>query len=284
MLLGVVADYLKEYGPREFTVTLKPTTPQSVVTGLLNFVERSQPGRAQAVRARVERDYRKLSEALQECGRALLEFVYDTIERSRRRSLREMWLAARESKTDEELRRRVLEYLSEGDILPSLQELVDEEVFRYDDWQPLLERIDSPETAREWRASTARELASYPDHPGLLLGRAYSEAIDPDGNLRELEFNLESSVSAARRNYAVTDEELGKMLSWLQSGLDYVNRDASICAAAHAIDSNVSTTETRNNIRVVAREGNLFAGVILLTDVLREAEEIARRSEEIMRN
>jgi ATP-dependent DNA helicase RecQ len=284
MLLGVVADYLKEYGPREFTVTLRPTTPQSVVTGLLNFVERSQPGRAQAVRTRVEHDYRKLSEALQECGRALLEFVYDTIERSRRRSLREMWLAARESKTDEELRRRVLEYLSEGDILPSLQELVDEEVFSYDDWQPLLERIDNPEAAREWRASTARELASYPDHPGLLLGRAYSEAIDPDGNLREFEFNLESSMSAARRNYAIADEELRKMLTWLQSSLSHSNRDASICAAALAIDSKVSTDETRKNIRLIARDGNLYAGVILLADVLREAEEIARKSEEIMRN
>jgi ATP-dependent DNA helicase RecQ len=232
----------------------------------------------------VEHDYRKLSEALQECGRALLEFVYDTIERSRRRSLREMWLAARESKTDEELRRRVLEYLSEGDILPSLQELVDEEVFSYDDWQPLLERIDNPEAAREWRASTARELASYPDHPGLLLGRAYSEAIDPDGNLREFEFNLESSMSAARRNYAIADEELRKMLTWLQSSLSHSNRDASICAAALAIDSKVSTDETRKNIRLIARDGNLYAGVILLADVLREAEEIARKSEEIMRN
>jgi ATP-dependent DNA helicase RecQ len=284
MLLGVVDDYLTEYGSEEFIVTLNPTTPDSVVAGLLSFVERSQPGRAQAVRTRVEHDYRKLSEALQECGRALLEFVYDTIERSRRRSLREMWLAARESKTDEELRRRVLEYLSEGDILPSLQELVDKETFQYDDWQPLLGRIDNPDAAREWRASTARELASYPDHPGLLLGRAYSEAIDPEGNLREFEFNLESSMSAARRNYAVTEEELGKMLSWLQTGLSYTNRDASICAAALAIDNQINTSDTQNNVRVAAREGNLYAGVILLANVLREAEEIARQSEEIMSN
>jgi len=284
MLLGIVADYLKEFGPREFTVTLKPTSPELVVNGLLTFVERSQPGRAQAVRTRVERDYRKLSEALEECGRALLEFVYDTIERSRRRSLREMWLAARESQTDEELRRRVLDYLSEGDILPSLQQLVDKEIFRYEDWQPLLERIDDPDAAREWRASTARELASYPDHPGLLLGRAYSEAIGPDGNLREFEFNLESSMSAARRSYSITDDGLGRMLEWLQRSLKFTNRDASICAAALAIENLIGTRETEANINESAHDGNLYAGVLLLADVLRDAEHIAQYSEELIRH
>ena len=105
-----------------------------------------------------------------------------------------------------------------------------------------------------------------------------------EGNLREFEFNLESSMSAARRNYAVTEEELGKMLSWLQTGLSYTNRDASICAAALAIDNQINTSDTQNNVRVAAREGNLYAGVILLANVLREAEEIARQSEEIMSN
>jgi len=210
--------------------------------------------------------------------------VYDTIERSRRRSLREMWLAARESQTDEELRRRVLDYLSEGDILPSLQQLVDKEIFRYEDWQPLLERIDDPDAAREWRASTARELASYPDHPGLLLGRAYSEAIGPDGNLREFEFNLESSMSAARRSYSITDDGLGRMLEWLQRSLKFTNRDASICAAALAIENLIGTRETEANINESAHDGNLYAGVLLLADVLRDAEHIAQYSEELIRH
>lgn len=284
MLLGIVGDYLKEFGPKEFTVTLNPTTPESIVESLLRFVERSQPGRALAVKTKVDREYRKLPDALEACGRALLEFVYDTIERSRRRSLREMWLAARESKTDEQLRTRVLEYLSEGDILPSLQELVDDEVFEYSDWQPLLERIDNAESAREWRASTARELASYPDHPGLLVGRAFAEAIDPEGNLREFEFNLESSLNSARRNYSATDEKLAEFLRWTKTTLRHINTDASICAASLANDLGVGESFSSAELIALAREGNVHAGILLMAGTMKRAHDLAIATDELLNN
>ena len=284
MLLGIVADYLKEFGPKEFTVTLNPTSPESVVTSLLSFVERSQPGRAQVVKAKVDREYRKLPDALEACGRALLEFIYDTIERSRRRSLREMWLAARESKTDEQLRTRVLEYLSEGDILPSLQALVDNEIFDYLDWQPLLERIDNPESAREWRASTARELASYPDHPGLLVGRAFAEAIDPDGNLREFEFNFESSLNSARRNYSTTDEQLTEFLRWTKMTLRPMNLDASICTASLASDVGLAESFRPEELTALARDGNIHAGILVLAGAMKRAHDIAIATDEILNN
>jgi len=282
MLLGVVEDYLVEYGSHEFTVILNPTTPTSVVESLLNFVERSQPGRANAIKTKVDRDYRKLSDALEVCGRSLLEFIYDTIERSRRRSLREMWLTARESKTDEQLRKRVLEYLSEGDILPNLRELVDNNTFLYLDWEPLLESIDNPELAREWRASTARELASYPDHPGLLIGRAFAEAVDPEGNIREFEFNLESSISSARRNYSTSDEELEKFLRWTENTLRRVNIDASVCARSLGIDFGMNGTLGLDDIFAIAREGNAHAGLLVLTSAVKHAHEIAIATDELL--
>jgi len=283
VLLDVVRDYLVEY-PSGFTVTLNPTTPESVVASLLGFVERSQPGRALAVKAKIDREYRKLPDALEACGRALLEFIYDTIERSRRRSLREMWLAARESKTDEQLRTRVLEYLSEGDILPSLQALVEKKVFDYSDWQPLLERIDNPESAREWRASTARELVSYPDHPGLLVGRAFAEAIDPDGNLREFEFNLESSLNSARRNYSTTDEQLTEFLRWTKMILRPMNLDASICTASLASDVGLAESFRPEELTALARDGNIHAGILVLAGAMKRAHDLAIATDEILNN
>jgi ATP-dependent DNA helicase RecQ len=282
MLLGVVGDYLTEYGPKTFTVMLNPTTPESVVASLMRFVERSQPGRVQAIKAEVDREYRKLPDALKSCGRALLEFVYDTIERSRRRSLREMWLAVRESKTDEQLRTRVLEYLTEGDLLPSLQVLVDADLFRYSDWQSLLERIESPESAREWRASTARELASYPDHPGLLVGRAFAEAIDPEGNLREFEFNLESSLNSARRNYLTTDDELADFLRWTQVIMRPVNANASICAAALSNDLGLGEALSSVELLELARQGNAHAGILLMARTMEIAHNMAIATDELL--
>src|SRR5690606_7253870 len=139
-----------------------------------------QPGRLASIAADLRQPYAKVEDAIEDCGRALITFVYDTIERSRRRSLREMYLVAATSTSDEQVRRRVLDYLSEGDIAPVLEWLVDARSFSFDPWLEEIAKIASVTDAREWRGTTARLLGSYPDHPGLLAGRALAEAFDPD--------------------------------------------------------------------------------------------------------
>ena len=191
MVLGVVDDYLVEWGSSIFDVKLAGTTTQRVIDHLCDFVARTQPGRLDAMRAAVDVNYPKLSDGIEACGRALIDFVYETIERSRRRSLKEMWLAARESNSDADLRQRVLEYLSEGDIAPVLESLAESRPFSFGPWLALWAGIEGASDAREWRGSTARLLVSYPDHPGLLASRGLVEAFDPGGNLHELESNFE---------------------------------------------------------------------------------------------
>lgn len=236
-LLGVVDDYTVEYGSREFVVTVNGIAPDEVVHNLLSFVERSQPGRTEALAQRVNKDYRKVLDAIDSCGLALMEFVYDTIERSRRRSLREMWLAARESASkgqdaDKELRRRILDFLSEGDLMPGIEALVDSQEFSYSKWQQLWSMMTSANDAREWRAASARLLASYPAHPGLLAGRGLAELIDTDGNLAEFEFNLLQSLEESAKNYGVSGGNLVEFGKWLLSTVKKQNPNATgaVCA------------------------------------------------------
>ena len=219
-LLGVIADYTVEWGSSEFIVTVNGVTPDAVVNNLLNFVERSQPGRADALSQRVNREYSKVLEAIDVCGLALMEFVYDTIERSRRRSLREMWLAARESaskgsEADAELRTRILDFLSEGDLMPGIEKLLDNQDFSFSNWERMWSTLNSANDAREWRAATARLLASYPTHPGLLAGRALAEFVDPEGSLAEFEFNILLSLEESSKNYGANYEDLIRFGKWL---------------------------------------------------------------------
>jgi len=236
-ILGVVADYTVEYGSREFVVTVNGVRPDEVVNNLLTFVERSQPGRTEALAQRVNKDYRKVVDAIDSCGLALMEFVYDTIERSRRRSSREMWLAARDSASkgqdaDKELRRRILDFLSEGDLMPGIEALVDSQEFSYVKWQQLWGLMTSANDAREWRAASARLLASYPGHPGLLAGRGLAELIDMDGSLSEFEFNLLQSLEESVKNYGVSSKELIEFGKWLLSTVKKRNPNAigAVCA------------------------------------------------------
>jgi len=158
-----------------------------------------------------------LTEALSACSRELLEFIYETIARSRRRSLREMWLAVRESMANPntELRSRILEYLTQGDITPTLERLLTAEHFAYKDWLELLEGVEPGADVNELRGASGRLLTSTPDHPGLLLSRACSEVLQANKNLAEFASNLEASLTSARLRYGVGAPAVASLAEWL---------------------------------------------------------------------
>ncbi|HXF97935.1 MAG TPA: RecQ family ATP-dependent DNA helicase [Gaiellaceae bacterium] len=230
VVLGVVQDYLVEWGSKKFVVEVRGVGSDDVVDSLLRYVGRNQPGRVETIAAHAAPcRLMDASEAAEGCGRILIEFVYDTVERSRRRSLREMWLAARESGGDANVtfRQRILDYLSEGDISPTLERLVDAPRFRYSEWQEELSKLLGTDEARELRGNTARLLSSYPDHPGMLLARGFSELADDRGNLSELVSSLETSVASSVARYASTESELEELFSWLLEEADRRRRPAA---------------------------------------------------------
>jgi ATP-dependent DNA helicase RecQ len=283
MLLGVVGDYLKEWGPRTFLVDVNAVNSEGIVSTFLDFVERSQPGRAEAMRQRFNQSYSDVSSAIEHTGGILMEFVYDTIERSRRRSLREMWLIARECSDDASLRTRVLDYLSEGDILPNIESLVEDGIFSFQRWQPYWAGIQNADEAREWRALTARLLGSYPDHPGLLIGRGLSEAIDIDGNLREFEFNIQSGIRMALNNYGATENEVSQFLTWTVRLFVNRNPDAAALVCAISLDSGLGSSYIDGYISDNWSSGNPVLAMLGLTKKLDESLAIAERAEQLTR-
>ena len=215
ILLGVVRDYLVDWGAQSFSVTTNAVEPAVPEQALVEFVERTQPGRADAIRAQLAAvEFRGSNQAIAVCGRILIEFVYETIERSRRRSLREMWTAVKEARTDAALRARVLDYLSEGDAAPILERLAEEQTFDFAAWRDAYSGVLSIADAREWRGTCARLLVSYPDHPGLLIGRAIVELVDPEGDLADFDSNLESAFAAAPR-YGIESGVQTDLRDWI---------------------------------------------------------------------
>lgn len=215
-VLGVVDDYCLEGGwsSTAAVVRRREPGPEVIVQNLLEFVGRSQPGRLGAIRGAVDRHYGTSREAVEACGRQLIGFVYDTIEQSRRRSLREMWLLATEADNDGEVRRRILDYLTEGDIAPLVQGLADRQEFAFAEWVDYWAAIGAESDAREWRSVTARLLGSYPDHPGLLAGRGLAEALLPEGNLAEFERNVAQALTSARTRYQATARDMDGVVVW----------------------------------------------------------------------
>lgn len=210
--LGVVRDYLKEYGSRVFNVTVNAVQANNIVSNYIKFVMRIQPGlNIDIITDRVGNPD-TLMNAIEVCGRELIELVYRTIEQSRRRSLREMWLAAhdaaRSQDPDNEMRQRVLDYMTQGFASHIFQRLIKESHFRFSDWLSEWDAMESEEDAHQWRGAAARLLGSYPDHPGLLATRALSEVLISNGDPYELESNLISSLKSADSRYQTNTDDV----------------------------------------------------------------------------
>ena len=221
MLLGVVEDYLVESA---FVVTLASISSTGIAGALSEFVRRTDPGsqRLSVNEFAAQVDHMDIREAVSRAARELIAFIYDVIVESRRRSLREMYVAVREaSPGGDDLRNRVLDYLTRGDISPVLENLIESPEFDYAAWERELARLQSVEDARELRGNSARLLASSPFNPGLLYARAYSEIIHPEGVLQDFTPNMERSLTSARDRYGVSESELqdftGRLLISLEA-------------------------------------------------------------------
>lgn len=280
IVLGVVDDYLVEFGSRKFEVTLRGSDSADVKRSLLAFVERTQPGRLEDMTRRVDRVEQTHHLAIEQCGEILIDFVYETVERSRRRSLREMLLAARQSNTDEQLRARVLEYLSEGDVGNVLENLVDQAQVNLSDWIRQWDQIRSRSDAAEWRASSARLLASYPDHPGLLFSRGLSELLataegtPADAAVDEYVLNLESALQSATPNYGVSTDQLRTTITWLLESVAAANSAVAAATLSVAARYGAASLDDLAALRRNAPE-EPAAAIVYLDETLAELLELA---------
>ncbi len=220
MLLGVVEDYLVE---STFLVNLANISSAGIAAALSEFVRRTAPGASrQTVNEFVaQANSMEIRQALSIAARELIGFIYDVIVESRRRSLREMYVAVRDaSPGGDGLRSRVLAYLTEGDISPVLEAIVESDEFDYAVWEQELVKLQGVDDARELRGSSARLLDSFPSNPGLLYARAYAEVLHSDGDLQDFTANLEDSLISARDSYGVPESVLQEFASRLLTSLE----------------------------------------------------------------
>ena len=170
------------------------------------------------------------------------DFIYDTVEKGRRRALGEMLglaeaaLAAEKADVDRIVRERVLTYfeashadelraLIEGDLsVDILRRLYEGEEDA--DTGEVVGGIRSPRDAAELRGAAARLLESVPDHPGLLFVRAMAEVWCADPDMPTARENLRAGVRNARERYGVDEGELQGTVVWLLSQVRRRDRDS----------------------------------------------------------
>jgi ATP-dependent DNA helicase RecQ len=226
--VGMVKDYLKEHGRRLYSVTLAEADLTDLNETFLRYVERTQPGRLEERQAAAAS--LSPSDTPSDRARALaamaLDMVYDSVEKARRRALREMRLLALQGTASAVIQKRIEDYFREGELAPILENLLESSGTRFSQWLEVY-RTQTPAEEGELRGSTARLLESYPDHPGLLTGRALAEIMasvrDAGSETSAFEFrdNLREAFAFGKERYSMSDPQAADLLRFL---LDQASR------------------------------------------------------------
>ena len=221
--VGVVADYRKEWGSRYFEIDIAAPDRDAWRGHLGEYLRAAQPATSKPWLDRLDRvPHGVLRDVARAFAEVLVDFTYDSIEKSRRRMMLEGFRWTRESRTDEAIRQRMLEYLQEGDWASEVGELVDEgEIDLLKWWELITEKAMTGVEAGELRGICIRVLESDPEHPGLRIARGVLEAFCLDGQETIAAAEIASALERCKR-LGVAAEHVE---SWAQASVAFVSED-----------------------------------------------------------
>lgn len=211
VVVGVVKDYTVDYSSRSFSVVLADATRSSVIEKYCKYVEGYQRGRAEQERKKSEVLSNSWNDFVIEIVSLYIQFVYDVIEKGQRRAIAEM-LAACQSGSGDELRRRILDYLEQTEFSAAVEAVLSDARFGLEVMANIFAGIISQNDAERLRGAVARSLETYPDHPGLLLLRATTEALSRDSDEQTVIENIEAFLSGSAGAYGLIDREIAQAI------------------------------------------------------------------------
>lgn len=206
IILNIVDNYEIDYSNKIFLLQI---SGKSKKDNLLSYTKY----RGYHDKREAEREYEEYSQyidlphkdfALYLVERLIKGFIYDVVEKSRRRSMSEIVDA---SQYQDEFKQRIIDYLNPSNYKEFLIE-------SSKDWQYLLKKIETVsvelnDTARasELRGQSARLLESYPNNPSLLLVRGLAEACC-NNSLEDVVFeNFNAYLHFAKVSWGMGNEE-----------------------------------------------------------------------------
>jgi ATP-dependent DNA helicase RecQ len=215
LLIGVVSDYTVDYSRDEFTVILSGASSEEIIESYGNYVASYLYSRRITETEKAEQlNASSHKEFIMEMINLLLNFIYDVIERGRRRAFYEMLNACSGFPSDQDIRQRILRYLEATEYSEALEELVNDEKAGIIKCRDVFGNVRSTNEAAELRGQTSRYLESYPDHPSLLMLRSLSEVYSKDKNTEVAKQNFIASFSSALTNFRINQNIVFDFAAW----------------------------------------------------------------------
>lgn len=215
LLVGVLSDYTIDYATKTFTLHISGATKEEIVEAYGKYVAGYLTSRRSVEMEKLSR-YLHLGyrDFVLQAVELLLHFLYDVIEKGRRRAFYEMLLACRDARSDQDIRQRILRYLETTWYSEALEELVRDESGGLVRSMDIFDSLNSLQEIAELRGQVSRYLESYPDHPALLMLRSLTEAFASDGDDAIAWQNFKAAIVSAKENYQTSENALLEFAIW----------------------------------------------------------------------
>lgn len=232
LTLGVVKDYTINYSGSEFNVVISGVTKEGILENFCRYIEGYSWGRVAKERKNLmqfmDLDYK---EFVLQAAKILTAFIYDVIEKGRRRAFAEMLSISEKAleqglSQDEFIRQGIMGYFQTTHS-EEIEELLNDRTLQslkimfdgvnVEESDQVEGGINSPREAVEIRGQVSRYLESYPDNPGLLFLRGLSEIFCPNSDTDLAVLNINAGYEFALERYSIEKDLLNGILIWIIS-------------------------------------------------------------------
>ena len=214
LLLGIINDYTVNYTSNTFIVIKTGASKEEIVNSFEKYVagylKSKSKNEVEKAYALMDLEHKHFVIGI---SKLLLNFIYNVIEKGRRRALYEIYLTVSDQATDESIRQRILNYLQETEHSKLLDNIVNDQDAGLDMIFDILEDISSPNDAAEIRGQASRYLESYPDYPSMLMIRAVSEIYTKDRDTEVVKQNFNAAIHSAKSKYNLDEGLLYNFIS-----------------------------------------------------------------------
>ena len=213
--IGIIDDYLVNYGSRSFTLKLGPCTVESIDEALLASMKRIAPGKSTAVEFQLASAPVDFNSRVEHHLKIFIETLYDTIEPARIRAITEMQQLASSKLSGDQVKARLNAYLSNGPLATAIEEVAESAQLDVSELTTLLDTVDTQDSDI-WIGASARQLETYPDNPILLSARVVGEGWRSEPDISIIESALISAFSVLDQ-YQLGEEQASQLLNWISS-------------------------------------------------------------------
>ena len=274
-IIGVVQDYTIDFRYKQFEVTIVKRPEDEYLAQLQSYIARYKTQDGTAIDQQVQQ--RRGRNLIEKCLGYLIEFVYEEIEKKRRRAIQTMAEVVRTCHTDETIREELLNYLERSPFTEPLLQLAGR--IEPQEWwnvldinneldQPLLREVDG---ARQLLGGCRRTLESFPSHPGLYLLSGFARLLLPNQEVEQVLNDIRSGLQnltdlPVSRREEIALEFLRKFEQWSESIQNFEMIQANITEIV------LNALRTRTIAHAIYRMNPVYAEKILLNWILQHVK------------